>query len=314
MNAAAAIASILKAEGTEYLFCFPVNALIDECARVGIRPVVARTERALVNMADGYSRASNGRRIGVAAVQHGPGAENAYPGVAQAFADGSPVLFLPGGNPAARVDLPPNFDSPASYRTVTKWAARANAAARVPAMMRRAFTLLRSSRPAPVLVELPTDVAGAEAEPFDYRPPQALRAAADPAAVREAVRTLRAAHRPLLHVGQGVLWAEAWGELREFAELLQAPVMTTLPGKSAFPEDHPLSVGTGGYSGTAAAAHFLQRADVIFGIGCSFTATTFGAPIPPGKVVIHATNTEADVNKDVAADVALLGDARLALR
>src|ERR671934_2463263 len=117
MNAAAAMARILKAEGVEYLFCFPVNALIDECARLGIRPIVARTERALLNMADGYSRASNGRRIGVAAVQHGPGAENAYAGVAQAFADGSPLLFLPGGNPAARGDLPPNFHALRSYGT-----------------------------------------------------------------------------------------------------------------------------------------------------------------------------------------------------
>src|SRR5438128_9078756 len=155
MNAAAAIANILKVEGTEYLFCFPVNALIDECARVGIRPVVARSERALVNMADGYSRASNGRKIGVAAVQHGPGAENAYAGVAQAFADGSPLLFLPGGNPAARTDLPPNYDSPRGYQTITKWSARINAAPRVPALMRRAFTLLRSGRPAPVLLEVP---------------------------------------------------------------------------------------------------------------------------------------------------------------
>ena len=139
MNAAAAIASILKAEGTEYLFCFPINPLIDECARAGIRPIVTRTERALLNMADGYSRVSNARRIGVAAVQHGPGAENAYAGVAQAFADGSPVLFLPGGNAASRADIAPNFDAPQSYRTVTKWAARVNAAARVPALMRRAF-------------------------------------------------------------------------------------------------------------------------------------------------------------------------------
>src|SRR5437660_5179339 len=131
MKAAAAVASILKAEGTEFLFCFPVNALIDECARVGIRPVVARTERALVNMADGYSRASNGRRIGVAAVQHGPGAENAYAGVAQAFADGSPLLFLPGGNPTSRADLPPHFHAPGRYRPVTLWAARGDGAARV---------------------------------------------------------------------------------------------------------------------------------------------------------------------------------------
>src|SRR5262245_43583570 len=111
MKAAAAFANILKTEGTEYLFCFPVNALIDEAARVGIRQSVARTERTLVNMADGYSRASNGRRIGVAAVQHGPGAENAYAGVAQAYADGSPLLFLPGGYAAGRCDIAPNFDA-----------------------------------------------------------------------------------------------------------------------------------------------------------------------------------------------------------
>src|SRR5947209_2338131 len=142
MKAAAALASILKAEGIEYLFCFPVNALIDECARIGIRPIVGRTERTLLNMADGYSRVSNARRLGVAAVQYGPGAENAYAGVAQAFADGSPLLFLPGGYSATRVDLPPNFDSPQSYRTITKWTARLNAAQRIPSLLRRAFTLL----------------------------------------------------------------------------------------------------------------------------------------------------------------------------
>src|SRR5438105_3174874 len=209
MNAAAAMASILKTEGTEYLFCFPLNALIDECARIGIRPIVGRTERTLLNMADGYSRTSNGRRIGVATVQHGPGAENAYAGVAQAFADGSPLLFLPGGNAATRMDIQPNFDASQSYRTITKWSARANAAQRVPALMRRAFTLLRSGRPGPVLVEVPVDVAGAEMEPFDYQPAQVLRAGADPVSIRVAVRTLHDARRPLLHVGQGVLWAQA---------------------------------------------------------------------------------------------------------
>src|SRR5919199_1192763 len=170
MNAAAAVAHVLKAEGVEDLFCFPANPLIDECARVGIRPVVGRTERAIVNMADGYSRAANARRIGVAAVQHGPGAENAYPGVAQAFADGSPVLFLPGGNPAARVDLPPNYDAPRAYQAITRWSARINAAPRVPALLRRAFTLLRSGRHAPVLLELPVDVAGEEVGDFAYQP------------------------------------------------------------------------------------------------------------------------------------------------
>src|SRR3954470_9220546 len=139
MNAAAAIDNILKAEGTEYLFCFPVNALIDECARVGIRPIVARTERTLLNMADGYSRAANGRRIGVAAVQQGPGAENAYAGVAQAFADGSPLLFFPGGNPRARAELVPNFDAAANYRGVAKWSAVIPTPENVSDRLRRAF-------------------------------------------------------------------------------------------------------------------------------------------------------------------------------
>src|SRR4051812_3593991 len=155
MKASAAVANILKAEGTEFLFCFPVNALIDECARLDIRPIVARTERTLVNMADGYSRASNGRRLGVATVQHGPGAENAFAGIAQAFADGSPLLFLPGGNARGRGDTAPNFDAAGNYRGVTKWSAQVNSAERIPVLLRRAFTLLRSGRRAPVALEVP---------------------------------------------------------------------------------------------------------------------------------------------------------------
>src|SRR5262249_23775532 len=205
------------------------------------------------------------------------------------------------------------YDSPQAYQAITKWSARINAAPRVPALLRRAFTLLRSGRPAPVLLELPVDIAGEEVGDFTYQPVPALRAGADPAVVREAVRLLLRARRPLLHAGQGVLWAGAWDELRQLAERLQAPVMTTLPGKSAFPEDHPLAVGTGGYSGTAVAAHFLQQADVVFGVGCSFTTTNFGAPIPPDKTILHLTNNEADLNKDVPADLALLGDAKLVL-
>src|SRR5579872_5668029 len=184
MNVSAAIARILKAEGAEYLFCFPNSPLIDECARIDIRTIVGRTERTLVNMADGYSRISNGRRIGAVAVQNGPGAENAFAGVAQAFADGSPLLFLPAGNAAAHSDISPNFESNRSYQTVTKWSARINAAHRAPALMRRAFTLLRSGRPAPVSLEVPLDIAAAEAPEFDYRPAPTLRAAADAAEVR----------------------------------------------------------------------------------------------------------------------------------
>src|SRR5262249_22914459 len=170
MNGAGAIANILQSEGTEYLFCFPVNALIDACAAVGIRPIVARTERTLVNMADGYSRASNGRRLGVATVQHGPGAENAFAGVAQAFADGSPLLFLPGGNARNRSDVVPNSQAAENYRGVTKWSAQINGAERIPGTLRQAFTLLRTGRRAPVALEVPVDVAAEEFEPFAYAP------------------------------------------------------------------------------------------------------------------------------------------------
>ncbi len=313
MKGAAAIARILQAEGTDYLFCFPVSPLIDACADLDIRPIVTRTERTLINMADGYSRMSNGRRLGVATVQQGPGAENAFAGVAQAFADGSPLLFLPGGNPRGRCGVVPHFDAAANYRGVTKWSATLAGAEHIPTALRRAFTLLRTGRRAPVAVEVPADVAAEEIDDFAHSPVRPPRSAGDPGEVREAVRLLRAAKRPILHVGQGVLWAEAWAELRAFAEHVQAPVMTTLPGKSAFPENHPLALGTGGYSGTAMVDHFLRRADLIFGIGCSFTNTVFAAPIPAGKTIVHVTNNDSDLQKDLAANHAILGDAGLVL-
>jgi acetolactate synthase-1/2/3 large subunit len=313
MQVSTAIAQILKAEGTEYLFCFPVSALIDECAKIDIRPIVTRTERTLINMADGYGRVSNRRRIGVAAVQHGPGAENAYAGVAQAYADGSSILFLPGGNLRVRNSLEPNFDAASNYRGISQWSAQINVPERAPQAFRRAYTLLRQGRPAPVVLEVPVDVAAAEIPSLEYAASQATRSAADPAGVRDAVRMLRSAQRPLLHVGQGVLYAEAWPELHEFADLLQAPVMTTLPGKSAFREDHPLSIGCGGYSGTAMVDHYLKSADLILGVGCSFTTSYFAAPIPPGKLVIHATNNPRDIDKDVTCQLPVVGDAKLVL-
>ena len=126
-------------------------------------------------------------------------------------------------------------------------------------------------------------------------------------------KALLAAKRPIIHAGQGVLYAEAWTELQELAELLQAPVMTTLSGKSAFPEDHPLALGTGSATTTGPVVHFLNRADLVFGIGCSFTRTGFGVEIPAGTVMIHSTNDDSDINKDYSIDYALWGDTKLVL-
>ena len=311
-----AIAKILQQEGVEWITCFPHNLIIESAAAIGIRPILTRTERVAVNIADGFTRISNGERIGIFLAQAGPGAENAFSGVAQSYADSIPILGLPGGNPRRRTGVHPNFSSPANYQRISKWADQINYADRVPEMMRRAFTYLRSGHPAPVILEVPGDVMDEEmsGDGFDYKPVKRIRAGADPVAVKEAVTAFLKARCPLIHAGQGVLFAQAWDELRELAELLQAPVMTTMPGKSVFPENHPLSAGSGGHTGSKVAAHFLKESDLIFGIGCSFSTSPFAAPIPPGKFVIHSSVDEQDINKDLAVDVAVMGDARLVLQ
>ena len=192
-------------------------------------------------MADAYSRISNGERIGVAMVQHGPGAEHAFGGVAQAYADSVPLLLLPNGNTRRELGLRTTFDAVEAYRPITKWAARITTPQTAPEQLRRAFQLMRSGRPGPVVLELPLDVAEEEFDDalFEYSPPVRYRSAADPRDVERAVALLLDAERPLIRAGQGVLWAGATDALVEFAELINAPVATTYVGKSAFPEDHP---------------------------------------------------------------------------
>ena len=159
MNGADAVASILKQEGVEYLFCYPSNPLIEACAKIGIRPVLARTERTVVNMADGYARTSNRRKLAVCAVQHSPGSENSFGGIAQAYADSVPILFLPGGVEREEAIIAPNFDATFNYKNVTKWANRIPTPERIPAMMRRAISQVRNGRPGPVLLEVPIDIS-----------------------------------------------------------------------------------------------------------------------------------------------------------
>ena len=316
MKGSSAIAHILKKEGVDQLFCFPVNPLIDAAAQLGIRPIMPCTERTVVGMADGYTRVNNGKKIGVCAVQQGPGVENTFGGVAQTFADSSPVLVFPGGPPQSRQASLPTFDPVPSFQPVAKWAARINQPGRIPEFLRRAFTYLRMGRPGPVVLEIPQDVALADLEDPTgvYQPVQPARAVANPQGIRAALKAVLTAKRPLLHAGLGVLYSEAWGELKEFAELIQIPVMTTLPGKSCFPEDHPLSLGCGGLSGSKGVAQFLSECDLLLAIGSSLSISYFAAPIPPGKIAIQLTIDERDLNKDYPVDIPLMGDVRLTLQ
>ncbi len=316
MNGVTAIANVLKMEGVDFIACIPSNPLIEPAAIAGIRPIVFRQECTGVHMADGFSRIHNGKRLGIFLMQSGPGAENAFGGVAQAYADSVPILLLPAAASRDRLGIPPTFSPSRSYETITKWSAQIPAASQVTEVMRRAFTKLRSGRPGPVLLEIPSDVGAEELDEldFDYEAPPIVRTAADPDAISRAAAALLAADRPIIHAGQGVLYAEATEELRQVAEFLQAPVMTTMAGKSGFPENHPLSVGTGATSIPEGVHHYLTRSDLVFGIGCSFSKTNFGAPIPPGKVVIHSTNDDTDINKDYKCQHPLVGDSKLVLR
>lgn len=315
MRGFTALTNVLQIEETEYLFCYPANELIEAAAVAGIKPIMSRTERTTVNMADGYTRVTNGKRTGVVVTQHGPGIENAFGGVAHAYAESTPILILPGGTARSRIGQPPDFRAVESYQTITKWSAQINQANRIPEMMRRAYTLLRSGRPGPVMLEVPSDVGEEEIpeEHFDYRRIKGTKSAGNPSDVSIAVKAILSAKRPIIYAGQGVLWAEASEELQQFSELVNVPVMTTNTGKSAFPENHILSLGAGGGTMTKMVRHFLDNADLVFGIGCSFTTNLASTGIPPGKTLIQCTVDEKDLNKEHQLHHAIIGDAKLVL-
>jgi thiamine pyrophosphate-dependent acetolactate synthase large subunit-like protein len=221
---------------------------------------------------------------------------------------------LPGGYPTAIAHVGRNYNSVRNMAQITKSAEPLNVPAQTSAVMRRAFTALRNGRGGPALVELPFDVLEQEGAEADYAPVLRTRYGPDGESVARAAALLCGAKRPVIYAGQGIHWANAYGELQELAELLAIPVCTSLPGKSSFDETHPLSLGSGGAAMPQAVRHFLDEADVILGVGCSFTSTSFGIRMPAGKRVIHATLDPAELNRAVETEVALIGDARLALR
>ena len=225
------------------------------------------------------------------AAQHGPGIENAFAGVAQAYSENVPLLVIPGGFSAERQYIRPTFRAAEVFRPVTKWSALVTTAKEIPDVMRRAYQAMRSGKPGPVLVEVQTDVFEEEFDgAIDYQPVPVLRSAPDPEAVKEAARLLLAAKNPLLWAGQGVHYAEAGDWLAALAELVPAPVAATNPGKSAIPDTHPLSLGGATRSRSKAFAAFMGRADLVLAIGSSLTKTAFGPAVPAGKTVIHSTN------------------------
>jgi acetolactate synthase-1/2/3 large subunit len=317
MKCADAIVEILKREGVSTLFCFPTTSLIENAVAAGIRPIICRQERVGVDMADGFARVTNGKPPGVFMMQYGPGSENAFPGIATTFSDSVPVLFLPLAHARDQSQVFPTFRSSRTYASVTKQVEEIIVPEATTAAMRRAFSALKNGRAGPVMVEVPRDIVGLDAgdDATSYRSIAPTTSAPNPRDVDDAAKLLLAASHPMILAGQGVLYAEASDELTELAELLQAPVMTTVDGKSAFPEDHPLALGSGGNTFSGPGRLFLHtKTDLIFGIGCGFTKHPLTTPALPANVaIIHATNDPRDLHKSYQTEVALLGDAKLTL-
>ena len=316
IRGAAAIAQILQKEGVELLTCFPHNEIIDTVAELGTQPIMCRTERMAIHIADGYARLTNGRKIAAICIQDGPGIENDFGAVAQAYGDNTPILLLPGGYDRDRHDIDPNFQAIYNFRNITKWVAEVNQANRIPQMMHYAFSQLRNGRRRPVMLEVPTDVMAEQisvAAIADYKLAPSRRADGDPQDVVEVADVLLAAKHPVIVAGQGIFYAEATEELKTLAELTQTPVMSTLNGKSVFPENHPLALGAGGASRTKMVRHFLDKADFVLGIGTSFTRSPYITPVPAGKVMAQLTHDSADIGKDYQISYGAVGDAKLVL-
>src|SRR5438270_8117929 len=158
MKAAAAVAEILKREGVEFLIGYPVNSIIEAAAEADIRTIIVRQERTGLHMADAVSRVTSGQRIGVFCMQHGPGTENAFGGVAQAYGDSVPIVVIPMGYPRRIANIPPNLSALLNFRNVAKWVEQVNMPDTTADAMRRAFTQVKNGRPRPAVIEIPTDV------------------------------------------------------------------------------------------------------------------------------------------------------------
>ena len=210
----------------------------------------------------------------------------------------------------------PNFSPVRTYETVSRYAETIMDPAQVSATLRRAFHALRNGRPGPVIVEIPADVGGRQIpdDALGYQPPKRAIQAPSPDDVADAVKLLLTAKKPVIWSGMGVLLSGATAELRELAELTGIPVYCTLPGKSSFDERHPLALGSGSAATTLPARRWVQESDVLFAIGSSLTRTSYGQPIPDGKVIIHSVESIEDINKDYSVDIGLPGDARLTLQ
>src|SRR5882672_5057205 len=314
VKAANGFARILKTEGIPWVSCYPTNHVNNALGEEGVPILMMGEERFAVAVADGFSRVTSGKRIGVCTVManlNAAGIQMAYGAIAQAWEDSSPLLVIAEGVGQGG-SRHTHYDMVEAFRSVTKWVGKVDRADLVPDYVRRAFTQLRSGRPGPVLLVVPRDLGEYDADEHPYAPVKGWRTGPDPDDVTSAIKALLAAKDPLLYVGEGVYYADATSELLQFAELAQVPVLTTLKAKGAFPEQHPLSVGVRG----SMAERFLRKCDVLFSIGSSLFPNRFSHAIPAAekKSIVQCTVDTLDINRSYETRHAVIGDAKLTLQ
>ncbi|HVG76798.1 MAG TPA: thiamine pyrophosphate-dependent enzyme [Patescibacteria group bacterium] len=314
IKAANGLARILKTEGIPWVSCYPTNHVNNALGEEGVPILMMGEERFAVAVADGFSRVTSGKQIGVCTVManlNAAGIQMAYGAIAQAWEDSSPLLVIAEGVGQGG-SRHTHYDMVEAFKSVTKWVGKVDRADLIPDYVRRAFTQLRSGRPGPVLLVVPRDLGEYDTDEHPYAPVKGWRTGPDPDDVKAAVKMLLAAKDPLLYVGEGVYYADATSELLQFAEAAQVPVLTTLKGKGTFPENHPLSVGVRG----SLAEHFLRKADVLFSIGSSLFPNRFSHAIPDAdrKSIVQCTVDTLDINRSYETAHAVIGDAKLTLQ
>ena len=315
-----AVVRSLAAHNVDTVFGIPGthNLGIYEALRAtgGIRHILARHEQGAAFMADGYARASG--EVGVCISTTGPAALNTLASLGTAFSDSSPVLCIASQIPAEGIGLDKGYlhecqDQLGSFAPVTKWRARADTVEAIPGVMREAFAQMLSGRPRPTAVEIPCDTLDESDEVTMPAPAAVDRPAPDPEQVEQAARLLRTARRPVIWAGGGVISSSAGAEVRQLAERLQAPIFTTVLGKGAVADDHPLAAGATILHPAARA--FLAESDLMLAVGTRFTeeeTDRWGLCLPDS--LIHIDIDPDEIDRNYPATVGVVGDARAALQ
>ena len=313
----------LIAEGVEVMFGYPGGAIMPFYHALPEYPqlhhVLVRHEQAAGHAAEGYARTAG--KVGVCVATSGPGATNLVTALADAMMDSVPIVAITGQVASQFIgrDAFQETDVTGITQPITKHNYLVTNINDLPRVFKEAFHIARTGRPGPVLIDVAKDVQNARA-PFVYPesvdlPGYKPNYEGNRRQIKEAVKLINEAKKPLLMAGHGILLGKATAELREFAETTGMPVITTLLGISAFPEDHPLSLGMPGMHGWVHVNRAIQACDVLLCVGARFDDRVTGKldTFARNAKVIHIDIDPAEISKNVRADVPIVGDAKQVL-